>query len=56
MLRAQTNRIVRPGNHASGTADEAKTEIGVWFTEEELHNYEHVLQKALYDPAAFLPV
>lgn len=55
-LSNEQNRPLRNLVHASGTVEEAKTEIDVWFTAEELHNYEHVLQKALYDPAAFLPV
>jgi nucleoside-diphosphate kinase len=49
------NRPLRNLVHASGTVEEAKTEIDVWFTKDELHHYEHVLEKALYDPAAFLP-
>lgn len=49
------NRPLRNLIHASGTVDEAKTEIAVWFTENELHHYEHVLEHALYSPEAFLP-
>ena len=49
------NRPIRNLVHASGAPDEAENEINVWFTKEELHNYEHVLQNALYHPEAFLP-
>lgn len=28
--------------HASGNAEEAKKEIGIWFDEEEIHDYERV--------------
>jgi nucleoside-diphosphate kinase len=49
------NRPLRNLVHASGTVEEAQNEINVWFTPEELHNYEHVLEHALYNPKAFLP-
>lgn len=49
------NRSIRNLIHASGTPEEAETEIAIWFTDEELHNYEHVLENALYNPEAFLP-
>lgn len=49
------NRPIRNLVHASGSVEEAQNEINVWFTEEELHNYEHVLEHALYNPKAFLP-
>lgn len=49
------NRPLRNLVHASGTVEEAKNEINIWFTEEELHNYEHVMESALYNPEAFLP-
>jgi nucleoside-diphosphate kinase len=54
-LSNEQNRPLRNLVHASGTVDEAKNEIDIWFSADELHHYEHVLQKALYDPAAFLP-
>jgi hypothetical protein len=41
--------------HASGTVDEAKNEIPVWFTDIELHQYEHVNDRVQYDPKWFLP-
>ncbi len=31
--------------HASGSAEEAKTEISLWFTKEELHSYQSVHEK-----------
>lgn len=49
------NRPLRNLIHASGTVDEAKKEIAIWFSDEELHRYEHVLANALYDPGFFLP-
>jgi len=49
------NRPVRNLIHASGTVDEAKAEIPVWFSEVELHQYEHVNDRVQYDPKWFLP-
>lgn len=40
--------------HASGTADEAKSEMAIWFTETELYKYEHVNDRVQYDPEWFL--
>jgi nucleoside-diphosphate kinase len=54
-LANSQNRPLRNLVHASGTVEEAKNEINIWFTEEELHNYEHVMENALYNPKAFLP-
>lgn len=54
-LANEQNRPLRNLVHASGTPEEAQNEIKVWFTEEELHHYEHVLEHALYNPEAFLP-
>lgn len=48
----EQNRPIRNLVHASGEVDEAKHEIGVWFTEEELHGFEHVLERIMYDPNA----
>ena len=50
------DRPLRNLIHASGTVDEAKDEIAIWFSEGEMHDYEHVLQRALYNPDYFLPV
>ena len=41
--------------HASGTADEAKAEMAIWFTDVELHKYEHVNDRVQYDANWFLP-
>jgi nucleoside-diphosphate kinase len=49
------NRPLRNLIHASGTAEEAQNEIKIWFTETEMHRYEHVLEHALYQPEYFLP-
>lgn len=50
------NRPLRNLIHASGTVDEAKKEIAIWFSDEELHRYEHALASALYDPTFFSPL
>jgi nucleoside-diphosphate kinase len=49
------NRPIRNLIHASGAVDEAQNEIKIWFTNDELNRYEHVLEHALYDPTYFLP-
>lgn len=49
------NRPLRNLIHASGTVEEAKKEITIWFTEQEMHHYEHVLEHVLYHPEYFLP-
>lgn len=54
-LANEQNRPLRNLVHASGAPDEAQNEIKVWFTEAELHHYEHVLEHVLYNPEAFLP-
>ncbi len=42
-------RSVRNLVHASGSAEEAETEIPIWFNSSELLKYNHVLEKILYD-------
>ena len=54
-LSNEQNRPIRNLVHASGTPEEAQNEINIWFTKDELHQYEHVLDRALYNPDAFLP-
>ncbi|HEU0050975.1 MAG TPA: nucleoside-diphosphate kinase [Patescibacteria group bacterium] len=49
------DRPIRNIVHASGTEQEAKQEIVVWFTDVELHKYEHVNDRVQYDPTWFLP-
>jgi Nucleoside diphosphate kinase len=49
------NRPIRNLVHASGNAKEAEYEIPIWFTDVELHKYEHVNDRVQYDPAWFLP-
>lgn len=39
------NRPIRNLIHASGNAEEADTEIGLWFSESEIHDYDTVHQK-----------
>lgn len=42
-------RSVRNLIHASGTAEEADQEIGIWFDKKELMKYTHIQEKILYD-------
>ena len=53
-LSNSQNRPLRNLIHASGTEDEAKQEIPVWFTETELYKYEHVNDRVQYDAKWFL--
>ncbi len=43
-------RSVRNLMHASGDTAEAAREIPLWFTDEELHTYQTVMDKVLHDP------
>jgi len=54
-LSNSQNRPLRNLVHASGNAEEAANEIKIWFTDDELYAYEHVNDKAQYDPTWFLP-
>ncbi|MBU1033229.1 MAG: nucleoside-diphosphate kinase [Patescibacteria group bacterium] len=47
------DRPVRNIIHASGNVDEAENEIGVWFTEAEVHLYDHANDPVLFDPKRF---
>jgi len=42
-------RSVRNIIHASGEVSEAEQEIKIWFKEDELLNYTHLMEKILYD-------
>lgn len=42
-------RSVRNLIHASGSPEESAKEIPIWFTEEELMSYNHLMEKILYD-------
>lgn len=44
------SRSVRNLMHASGDTSEAAREIPLWFTDEELHTYQTVMDKVLHDP------
>lgn len=46
----QEERSVRNLMHASGTVDEAEREIELWFTKDELYEYQTVMDKVLHDP------
>ena len=52
MSNAQ-NRPLRNLIHASGTAEEGKGEVAIWFTKKEMFEYETVLQNVLYGADAF---
>ncbi len=54
-LANEQKRPVRNLIHASGNVAEANQEIAVWFTDEELHKYEHVNDRVQYDASWFLP-
>jgi len=45
------NRSVRNLMHASGDTTEAKREIALWFTDDEIHQYQTVMDKVLHDPS-----
>jgi nucleoside-diphosphate kinase len=49
------NRPLRNLIHASGNVQEANNEIPIWFSEVELHKYEHVNDRVQYDAKWFLP-
>lgn len=42
-------RSVRNLIHASGTVDEAKQEIKIWFDEKEIIKYNHIQERIIYD-------
>lgn len=54
-LSNEQGRPLRNLIHASGSVDEAKYEIPLWFSDAELHDYEHVNDRVQYDPSWFLP-
>ena len=49
------NRPLRNLIHESGSPDESAYEIPLWFTDTELHKYEHVNDRVQYDANWFLP-
>ncbi len=44
------NRAVRNLMHASSDAEEATREIKLWFTDQEIYQYQTVMDKVLHDP------
>lgn len=44
-------RSVRNLMHAAGDGEEAEREIKLWFGEDELHDYQTVMDKVLHDPS-----
>ena len=44
------SRSVRNLMHASGDTAEAEREIALWFDNNELHEYQNVMDKVLHDP------
>lgn len=47
-LADKSNRPIQNLIHASGEVDEAEREIGLWFTKEEIHDWERVDETLLY--------
>lgn len=45
------SRAVRNLMHASSEPEEAAREVALWFTNEELYDYQTVMDKVLHDPA-----
>ncbi len=54
-LSNEQGRPLRNLIHASGNVQEANNEIPIWFTDIELHKYEHVNDRVQYDAKWFLP-
>ncbi len=52
-LSNEQNRPIRNLIHASGTIEEAKNEIAIWFLPEEIHEHASVLDPVLYDEKKF---
>lgn len=48
-IAAIDDRAVRNLIHCSDQVEEAKREIGLWFTESELTRYKHIEERMLYD-------
>ena len=48
-LADKDGRSIRNLIHASGDLEEAKKEIAIWFTEDELISYKHIQDAILYD-------
>lgn len=44
----ESERAIRNLVHASGSVDEAKREISLWFKEDEIQDYELAIEKILY--------
>jgi nucleoside-diphosphate kinase len=53
-LSNEHNRPLRNLIHASGNPEESAYEIPLWFSEVELHKYEHVNDRVQYDPKWFI--
>lgn len=49
MISDDSGRAVRNLVHASSSLGEAKREIGVWFTDKEITDYDLAIEKILYD-------
>jgi len=45
----QDNRSIRNLIHASGNVEEAKSEINLWFSKDEIVQYKHIQEAILYD-------
>lgn len=49
ILADEADRVTRNLIHASGNVSEAERELKVWFTEEEIVDYEMAIEQILYD-------
>lgn len=54
-LSNEQKRPLRNLIHASGTVEEGKSEAAIWFTKEEMFQYEAVLDNVLYGADYFVP-
>ncbi len=51
LVADEADRVTRNLVHASSSVDEAERELKVWFTPEELFDYDLAIEKVLYDSA-----
>jgi len=54
-LSNEQKRPLRNLIHASGNVEEAKNEVAIWFTKEEMYEYETILENVLYNGNYFVP-
>jgi nucleoside-diphosphate kinase len=54
-LSNEQKRPLRNLIHASGTVEEGKSEVAIWFTKKEMFQYETILENVLYNATYFMP-